>query len=136
MERLEEGQKPLLKGPETVIIGPNEEIYALARGAKLVRLDDLQPTEDPHTKSAKVTVAAELGNGAPLGGKFTPDGDTFYLADPLLGLARIRNFSDPTSKLEIVASSVMDSGVLTPILYADDVAIGPKTGRIYFSDGM
>lgn len=135
IERLEEGQEPLLKGPETVIIGPNGGIYAISRGAKLVLLSDFQGTNDPHTKSAKTTLAADLGNGAPLGGKFTPDGNTLYIADALLGLTRIRDFDNyPNSKLELVASKVLDNGVMTPLLFADDVAIGPKTGKVYFSD--
>ena len=58
IERLEDGQEPLLKGPETVIAGPNGELLAFARGGRLVRLDDFQPTEDPQTKTAKVTLAA------------------------------------------------------------------------------
>lgn len=135
IERLEDGQEPLLKGPETVILGPSGELYAFARGAKLVRLDDIRPTDDPQTKTARVTIAKNLGNGAPLGGKFSPDGNTLWIADPMLGLARIRNFQDPKSKLEIVASQVIENGIMSRILFADDVAIGPKTGKIYFSDG-
>ena len=124
-----------MKGPETILVGPGGELYAFARGAKLVQLTDIQPTDDPQTKTAKVTIARDLGNGAPLGGKFTPDGQTLYIADPMLGLARIRNFTDPNSKLEIVATQVMDNGVMSRILFADDVAIGSRTGKIYFSDG-
>jgi len=135
VERLEEGQEPLLKGPETAIVGPKGEIYAFCRGAKMVLLSNLQPTDDPYTKTAKATIAADLGNGAPLGGKFTPDGNTLYVADALLGLTRIRDFHNyPDSKVELVANKVWDNGVLTPLLFTDDVAIGPKTGKVYFSD--
>ncbi|CAB9525679.1 Adipocyte plasma membrane-associated protein [Seminavis robusta] len=136
-ERLEEGQEPLLIGPETVIVQPKTNaIFAFCRGAKLVRLDDLQPSPDnPQYQTAKVTLAANLGSGAPLSGKFTPDGKTLYVADPILGLFRIRNFGESNqSNIEIVASQVVDNDKITPILFADDVDIGPKTGKIYFSD--
>jgi hypothetical protein len=42
---------------------------------------------------------------------------------------------NPKSKVEIVASKVVDNGRLTPIAFADDLTIGPKTGRVYFTDG-
>lgn len=137
VERLEQGQKPLLVGPETVILDNKGVMYAFVRGANLVKLDDLQPSpDDPHTKTARVTVAANLGGGAPLGGKFSKDGKTLYFADAITGLCRIRNFHDyPNSKIELVANKVMDDGVTTRILFADDVAIGPKSGKVYFSDG-
>jgi Strictosidine synthase len=139
VERLEEGQKRLLIGPETVIVHPKTNaLYAFARGAKLVRLDDLRPSaSDNRVLTAKVTVSANLGIGAPLSGKFTEDGKTLYVVDPILGLVRIRNFQDNQhlATIELVANKVMDNGKLTKILYADDVAIGPKTGKIYFSDG-
>jgi len=37
-----------------------------------------------------------------LGGAFAPDG-TFYIADTLLGLIRVKNPLDPRSKVELVA---------------------------------
>lgn len=137
MERLEEGQKPILRGPETVVVDKAGTIYAIARGAKLVRLDQLQPSkDDPQTLTAKATIVKDLGGGAPLGGAFTPDGNTLYIADVILGLIRIRNFhKDPNAKIELVANTVMDDGTLTKIQFADDVVVGPKTGKIYFSDG-
>ena len=136
VERLEKGQTPLLRGPETVILDNSGTMYAFARGAKLVKLDDFQasPDGDPHTLTAKVTVAADLGHGGPLSGKFTKDGKTLYVTDPIQGLFRIRNFQNyPKSKIELVANKVEDSGVMTQILYADDVDIG-KSGKVYFSD--
>ena len=139
VERVEEGQKPLLKGPETVILDNKGALYAFSRGAKLIKLDDLQQQQpqETHTMTARTAVAADLGRGAPLSGKFTKDGKTLYVVDPLMGLFRIRNFHEyPTkSRIELVANKVMDNGVLTRILYADDVAIGPKTGKVYFTDG-
>ena len=137
VERVEEGQTPLLKGPETVILDNKGTLYAFARGAKLLKLDDFQPSleGDPQTLTAKATVAAELGHGAPLSGKFTKDGKTLYVVDPIQGLFRIRNFQNyPNSKIELVANKVEDNGEMTRILYADDVDIG-KSGKVYFTDG-
>jgi DNA-binding beta-propeller fold protein YncE len=72
---------------------------------------------------------------SPLGAKFTPDGNTVYIADGALGLLRVVDPLNPKSKVEIVASKVMDGGKITPITFADDVTIGPKSGRVYFTDG-
>jgi len=139
VERVEAGQEPLLKGPETVILDNKGTVYAFARGAKLVQLDDFQqdPQQPPHILTARVTVAANLGHGEAVSGKFTKDGKTLYITDPILGLCRIRNFHDPAHrKLELVADKVIDKdGNMTRILFADDVVIGPKSGKIYFSDG-
>lgn len=136
IERVEDGQKPLLKGPETVILDEKGTLYAFSRGATLVKLDDFQPSPDgdPQMLTARATVAAELGHGTPLSGKFTKDGKTLYVVDPMQGLFRIRNFhSYPNSKTELVANKVEDNGVMTRINHADDVAIG-KSGKVYFSD--
>lgn len=41
----------------------------------------------------------------------------------------------PSSSVEVVASQVkLDDGTFSPINYADDVDIGPRTGHVYFSD--
>lgn len=110
-------------------------LYAFARGAKLIKLDNFQPhPAAPHTITAKATVAAELGHGAPLSGKYTKDGKTLYVADPIQGLLRIRDFHSKDSKLEFVASRVEENGEMTRILFADDVDIG-KSGKVYFTDG-
>lgn len=73
---------------------------------------------------------ADLGMGRPLGGCFT-NNNTLYIADAHLGLTRL---SSPGAKVELVASRVMDQGQWTQILYANDVVVGPKTGRVYFTD--
>lgn len=123
-----------MKGPETVMLDEKGTMYALVRGAKLVRLENFEPKkDDPHTVTANVTIAFDMGIGAPLGGSFTPDGSALYFADALMGLVRIKR--DPHARIELVANKVMDDGVLTRILYADDVTVGPKTGTVYFSDG-
>lgn len=91
--------------------------------------------DDSSSFEATVSFVKDLGVGRPLGGKFDQKG-TLYIADAILGLTRIQNPStDPHSKVELVASSVkLANGEFSPILYADDVCIGPKTGRVYFTD--
>jgi hypothetical protein len=137
-ERLEEGKRTLMRGPETVLFDNDGILLALTEEANLVSLTDFEKDDSDTTKiTAKTTLIANLGNGRPLGGKFTSDG-TLYIADAVLGLTRIKNPRDPKSKLELVASTVMDmdgAGQETRILFADDVAIGPKTGMVYFTDG-
>jgi hypothetical protein len=132
-ERLEEGKRALMKGPETVLFDNAGTLHFLSEDANLVSLTDFEIESDTKI-TAKTTLVANLGNGRPLGGKFAPDG-TLYIADAVLGLTRIKNPRDPKSKLELVASTVMDAGEETRIKFADDVAIGPRTGMIYFTDG-
>ena len=138
---METGKRPLMKGPETVLFDNDGILFVLTEDANLVSLTDFEnkneSSDDDTTKmmmTAKTTVVANLGMGRPLGGTFAPDG-TLYIADAILGLTRIKNPKDPKSKLEIVASTVMDAGEETRIFFADDVVIGPKTGMIYFTDG-
>jgi Strictosidine synthase len=125
-----------LHGPETVVFGNDGSMYILSEDANLVKIHDLQPVaEDGVTIQASATIVADLGMGRPLGGRFTPKGNTLYIGDSVLGLTRIQNIKDRKSKLEIVARTVVDRhGISTPILYADDVTIGPKTGKVYFTD--
>jgi hypothetical protein len=132
-ERLEEGKRTLMRGPETVLFDYDGTLLTLTEEANLVSLTDFEKESDTKI-TAKTTLVANLGNGRPLGGKFSPDG-TLYIADAVLGLTRIKNPRDPKSKLEIVATTVMDGGEETRIAFADDVVIGPKTGMVYFTDG-
>ncbi len=131
-ERLEKGQEePLMKGPETVIFDNDGTMYIMNEEGFLVRLSDFEEEENDSVKIwAKSHVIADLGVGRPLGGCFTAD-NTLYIADAHLGLIRLR---DPTAKVELVASRVMDQGQWSQILYANDVVVGPKTGRVYFTD--
>jgi hypothetical protein len=134
-ERLEEGQEPLLKGPETVLFDNDGNLLALTEDANLVKLSDIEKESDTRwtAKTTKVGHVGAAGAGRPLGGKYAPDG-TLYIADAVLGLTRLKNH--PLSKLEIVASKAKDkNGNETPIFFADDVVIGPKTGWVYFTDG-
>jgi DNA-binding beta-propeller fold protein YncE len=136
--------EPLLKGPETVVFNPKSgTMYVLTEEALLVSLTEFQThqrqDESKHETTivtAKATKVVDLGMGRPLGGKFTPDGKTIYIADAFLGLIRVVNPHDfPKSKVELVASQVLDNGTMTRIINANDVAIGPKTGKVYFTDG-
>ena len=79
---------------------------------------------------AKSKIVADLGMGRPLGGSFGAD-NTLYIADAHLGLTRLKTLD---SKVELVASRVFDQGSWSPILYANDVVVGPKTGLVYFTD--
>jgi hypothetical protein len=121
-----------LKGPETVFFDKNGVMYFGNENGNLVAMTDFETASDG-TSTGKTTLVADLGPGRPLSGKFS--GDTLYIADAVLGLTRIRNISDPTTKVEIVASTVIDDGLSSRLLFVDDVAIGPKTGAVYFTDG-
>jgi sugar lactone lactonase YvrE len=134
-----DGEK-LLKGAETIIFSSNGTMFTLTEQANLVKLSDFETLHEaangkPKIITAATTLVATLGNGRPLGGCFTPDDSYLYMADAVLGLTRIKNPGDPKSKVEIVATSVMDNGTRTRIFYPDDVVVGPKTGKVYFTDG-
>jgi sugar lactone lactonase YvrE len=133
-ERVEDGQKPLMKGPETIVFGADGTLYVLTEEANLLSLTDFEESDDGLKVTAKVNFVKDLGIGRPLGGKFTPDGQTLYIADAILGLIRLKNPHDPESKVELICSTVVDEGVMTQILYADDVDIGPISGKVFFSD--
>ncbi|KAL9180547.1 hypothetical protein ACHAXT_011000 [Thalassiosira profunda] len=137
-ERVEEGQTPLITGPETVVFDDNGLMYIMNDDAALVSLTDFEAEDDtPGVLTAKATEMAHLGIGRPLGGKFDGRG-CLYFADAVLGLARICLPSSPDSpkpNVELLASRVkLEDGTWSPIVYADDLDIGPKTGHIYFSD--
>ena len=135
-ERVEEGKDPLVIHPETIVFDNEGTMYVMNEHAKLVSLTDFKPKGgDGNILTAKATEVADLGMGRPLGGKIDSNGCLYY-ADVILGLARIC-ISDgkPISNIEILASSVkLPDGTSSPIMYADDVDIGSKTGHVYFSD--
>lgn len=124
---------PLLSSPETVFFGPDGTMYTTTDRSQLISLTDWKH-ESGEIISAKATLIKELGPGRPLGAKFTQDGTTIYIADAVLGLLRVRTPLDETTKVEIVASTVVEDGQRTKLLFADDVAIGPVTGKVYFTD--
>lgn len=135
-ERIEEGKEPLMKGLETIVFGKDKDttMYILTEEANLVSLTNFVESEDGLEMTAKTTLVKDLGMGRPLGGKFTEDGETLYVADAILGLIRIRNPQDPKSKVELITSQVLDNGRMSQIQFADDVTIGPRTGKVYFTD--
>lgn len=153
-------KEPLMKGPETVVINPKDgTIYVLTEEALLVSLTDLKShtvaTIEPETVdanetpttatilTAKATKVVDLGMGRPLGGRFTPDGETLYVCDAALGLLRITNpHQFPKAKVELVAhqftmndnTASSNRTVVSKIHYANDLAIGSKSGKVYFTD--
>ena len=132
-------EEKLLTGPETVFFGPNtNNMYIVNEMANLIQLSDFQTDydDDKNKITAKTTFIADLGPGRPLGASFTPDGTTLYIADSVLGLTRIKDPHNTKSKVEIVATTVFDKGERTRIHFADDLIVGPKTGLVYFTDGM
>lgn len=123
----------MMKGPETIFFDDYGTMYSATEEGNLISFTDIQTNERDGKTTAKVTLVKDLGPGRPLGAKFL--GDTLYVADAALGLTRVTNVLDPKSKVEIVATGVMDGGNWTRIMYADDVAVSPKTGMVYFTDG-
>jgi hypothetical protein len=125
---------PPVRGPETVIFDAKNRMYLLSEDAKLYEIRGYEgPAGGTSSSSSSIINATsvflkDLGMGRPLGGRFA--GETLYVADALLGLIRIHNVHDARSKVELVVSTVDDRR----ILYADDVIIGPKTGKVYFTD--
>ncbi len=107
-------------------------MYIMNEEGFLVSITDFVDQEDGITITAKTNIVADLGMGRPLGGQFAED-NTLYIADSHLGLTRLRN-PGSGSKVELVASRVFDQGEWTQILYANDVAVGPESGTVYFTD--
>ena len=132
-ERLTAEQSPQVKGPETVMFDASNNMYLMTEEAKLLQLSDFHDESENRT-TAKVTFVRDLGCGRPLGGTFHGK-STLYIADAILGLTRIRNIHDPKSKLEVVVSSVDSaSNSSKRLLYVDDVVVGRKTNKVYFTD--
>lgn len=146
-ERRIEGQDPILLGPETVVFDHESNMYVLCHG-NIILLTNLTRSTIKTTKDAKQDESIILADakilaksvGFPLGANFVPNTKIMYFADPILGLCRI-DLSDTETektmrpKIELVASKFqLDDGSWSKIAYADDVAVGPKSGMIYFSD--
>lgn len=133
VERLSENQtETFIKAPETVVFGPDGTMYLMTEEAKLLRLDNFQPVGDKLIE-ADVHVLRSLGVGRPLGGQIVSK--TLWIADSLLGLTRLPNLHDPKSKVELVVNTAYyPDGTPTRIRFADDLAIGPKSGKVYLTD--
>lgn len=132
-ERIGNNAESELEGVDTVFFDDDGTMYALTKGAKLVRLDEFEPsTKDDSIITAQVTVITSLPAIA-LGAKFVPDKKVLYFTTPL-GLYRI-DLAKRFPIVELVASEVrLDDGTLSQIGFAYDLDIGPKTGHVYFSD--
>jgi hypothetical protein len=132
-ERIEPGRSPLMNGTETVFFDDHGTMYATTENGNLISFSDIQTPDDDGKSTTKTSLVKDLGTGRPLAGKFM--GSTVYVADSVLGLTRVQNVYDPKSKVEIVASTVMDNGKETRIFFADDLAVAPNSGMVYFTDG-
>lgn len=131
-ERIEPNQPPLMKGTETLFFDDHGTMYATTERGNLISFADIQ-TDSNEKTTVKISLVKNLGPGRPLAGKFL--GNTLYVADAVLGLTRVQNVFDSSSKVEIVASTVVDDGKETRIHFADDLAVAPNSGMVYFTDG-
>ena len=118
--KLGEGQ---ISGPETIIFDQQDNMYALTDTGDVVRIDQDAVGE------MSMSIYAHVG-GRPLGGAFCPKTGDLYVAEAVKGLLRIKKSN--TNVAEVVSSKVDRNG--SPILFCDDVDIGPKSGKVYFSD--
>lgn len=134
-QRVTDKTEGLIKGTETIVVDKQGHIFGMTEEAELIQFSDIQATADGLTSTAQVTFVKDLGVGRPLGGEFSKDGQTLWIADAILGLTRLKNPMDPKSKVELVADTVtLQDGTKSQLLYVDDVAIGPQSGKIYFTD--
>ena len=127
----------LLTGHETIVFDTNNRMYVMTQERGLIEIHNIssKSTENNFLLDADATEVMSLGNGLPLGGKFSAKGE-LYIADAALGLTRATFPTNERPILELLASRVQtEDGAWSPILLADDVTIGPKTGIIYFTDG-
>lgn len=132
-ERVKERDEPLLKGAETVFFDAEGTMYTATDDGNIISLTDFQEEEEAGRTTAQANLLAHVP-GRALGAQFDTDG-TLYMADAALGLTRLRDISSASSKLEILATHVEDDkGQRSRIQFADDLMIGPKTGKIYFTD--
>ena len=133
-ERLSTGQEPLMVGPETVVFGNDGTMFVMTEAAKLLKLVDFvqQPDNDNVILATAIEVMY-LGFGRPLGGKFGSN-NTLYIADAMLGLTRVRDPESPHAKVEIIARRVELDGKWSSLNLVDDVTIGPRSGKVYFTD--
>lgn len=132
-ERVEKGKEPLLYGPETIIFHDDGSMYCFSKYGKLLKLENLQPSDNDPNKLLVDAKEIVQSVGAPLGGKFAPDSNILYFADAILGLCRI-DVSSAHPIIEIVATKVkLPNGTYSRLLYVDDVTVATD-GMVYFSD--
>jgi hypothetical protein len=146
----------MIRGPETIVFGKDDRMYIMTETAWLVEIilpnnNNTPKNNHPRSKQGDADTTAnstilpatcrmvqDLGNGRPLGGAFDRTGKYLYMADAILGLTRtVVAPTGPTHPIvEVLVSSVPEHGRSSSpsIRYCDDVAVGPKSGRIYFTD--
>ena len=116
-------------GPETVIPCPTG-LYVLTDDGKI----SFRPSSSSSPSSS--VVVADTG-GRPLGGdhstfESTSASDVLYVADVKLGLVKVTvSLPSMSSVVEVVAVKSSDGRRVT---FADDVAVSPSDGKVYFSD--
>ena len=119
-------------GPETVITGPNDALYAGYDDGTVHRL-----ARDASARITLDTVIADT-NGRPLGLAFAPPGTpaasagTLYIADADKGLIAVDEAptrNDATDGLRLLT----DTANGTPFRFTDDVVVADD-GRLYFTD--
>jgi len=129
-------ESKILMGHETIMFDQKGQMYAMTDSSLVIKVNNVQPsmiTDDYHLV-AETEIVAHLGHGRPLGGAFDKHG-WLYVADAVKGLMRVKFPRKRKPVVEILASRVeLEDGTWSQILVADDVAIGPKTGMIYFTD--
>lgn len=101
-------------GPEDVVVGNNGLIYVSTQDGDIIEIDPAQNTHRLYSQTG----------GVPLGLEFDTAGN-LLVADAHKGLLSI----NPTGEVSVLTNEANGQ----PILYADDVDIGPD-GNIYFTD--
>ncbi len=117
-ERVKEGKKPVLDGPETVMFDDESNLYALTKG-NIVQLTNLETSsEDSRVVMADAIVVAQTV-GFPLGGK-----------------SNLRKFRN-NLKLYIRVKNAHDLNLISPSkLYLQKGKFVPSTKILYFADAV
>ncbi len=119
-------------GPETVITGPNDALYAGYADGTVHRL-----ARDANARITQDTVIADT-NGRPLGLAFAPPGTpaaragTLYIADADKGLVAVDEAPTRTAAANGLRL-LTDTANGTPFRFTDDVVVADD-GRLYFTD--
>lgn len=118
----------LIKGAESVVVGPQGQLVMLDRYNHL-----WEATQDPATKAWVLSAEprARLGPGRPLGHHFDHQGN-LIMCDSLKGLLK---FDYTTGDVTLLATHISQHSAIdpnTPITYANDLAIA-RDGTIYFT---
>ena len=142
---------PGLHGCETVLVW-QDRVFCLTEAAQLLELTDL-PTKaqeqallqnNHYMWNATSVVRKDLGIGRPLGGRIHQN--TLYITDAVLGVTQLQQFDRPeSSTVELLTNQVsvlkkvqkrdtFYTPVTSPLVFANSLAVGPVTHKIYFTD--